>query len=62
MMYRLAWFLGAGFGIQVWNPSSDGPWTGSNVHDWMKPDLYVYDDQFDLFKKCLEIFKHFWRK
>lgn len=28
----------------------------------MKPDLYVYDDQFDLFKKCLDIFKHFWRK
>jgi long-chain alkane monooxygenase len=39
--YRLAWFLGAGFGIQAWNPSSDGPWTGTNVSDWMKPDLYV---------------------
>lgn len=28
----------------------------------MKPDLYVYDDQFDLFKKCLDVFKHFWGK
>lgn len=41
MKYRLAWFLGAGFGIQPWNPASDGPWTGSNAQDWMKPDLYV---------------------
>jgi len=40
-MYRLGWFLGTGFGIQPWNPMADGPFTGSNVHDWMKADLYV---------------------
>ena len=40
-MYRLGWFLGAGFGIQVWNPPVDGPFTGTNAVDWTKPDLYV---------------------
>lgn len=24
-----------------------------------KPHLYVYDDQFDLFKKCLDVYRHF---
>lgn len=24
-----------------------------------EPDLYVYDDQFDLFNKCLDVYKHF---
>ncbi|ALE72975.1 FMNH2-dependent monooxygenase [Pseudonocardia sp. EC080610-09] len=40
-MFHLGWFLGNGFGIQPWNPAADGPWTGSNHLDWMKPDLYV---------------------
>jgi FMN-dependent oxidoreductase (nitrilotriacetate monooxygenase family) len=41
-VYHLAWFLGTGFGIQAWNQKDgDGPFTGSNVHDWMKPDLYI---------------------
>ncbi len=40
-MYRLAWFLGEGFGIQAWNPAMSGPFTGANATDWMKPDLYV---------------------
>jgi len=40
-MYHLGWFLGAGFGIQVWNPAIDGPWTGHNALEWMKPQLYV---------------------
>jgi len=40
-MFHLGWFLGSGFGIQPWNPAVDGPWTGSNVRDWVKPDLYV---------------------
>jgi FMN-dependent oxidoreductase (nitrilotriacetate monooxygenase family) len=40
-MFHLGWFLGSGFGIQPWNPAVDGPWTGTNVKDWMKPDLYV---------------------
>jgi len=26
------------------------------------PHLYVYDDHFDLFSKCLDIYKHFWGK
>jgi FMN-dependent oxidoreductase (nitrilotriacetate monooxygenase family) len=40
-MYRLGWFLGAGFGIQAWNPAVDGPWTGNNETEWMKADLYM---------------------
>lgn len=24
------------------------------------PELYVYDDQFELFSKCLDVYKHFW--
>jgi FMN-dependent oxidoreductase (nitrilotriacetate monooxygenase family) len=40
-MFHLGWFLGNGFGIQPWNPAADGPWTGTNHVDWMKPDLYV---------------------
>jgi FMN-dependent oxidoreductase (nitrilotriacetate monooxygenase family) len=40
-MYRLGWFLGNGFGIQAWNPAVDGPWTGRNETEWMKPGLYV---------------------
>lgn len=30
--------------------------TGTN------PTIHVYDDQFDLFKKCLDVFNHFYRK
>jgi len=26
------------------------------------PELYVYDDQFELFSKCLDVYKHFWGK
>jgi hypothetical protein len=26
------------------------------------PTLHVYDDQFDMFKKCLDVFNHFYRK
>ena len=26
------------------------------------PHLYVYDDNFELFKKCLDIYKHFFEK
>jgi FMN-dependent oxidoreductase (nitrilotriacetate monooxygenase family) len=41
-MFHLGWFLGNGFGIQAWNTvGGDGPWVGTNVRDWMKPDLYV---------------------
>src|ERR1700712_356297 len=41
-MIHLGWFLGNGFGIQPWNEKGgDGPWVGSNVTDWMKPDIYV---------------------
>jgi FMN-dependent oxidoreductase (nitrilotriacetate monooxygenase family) len=41
-MFHLGWFLGNGFGIQPWNAKGgDGPWVGSNVTDWMKPDIYV---------------------
>lgn len=40
-MYHLGWFLGPGYGLQVWNPAMDGPWTGRNVETWMKPDFYV---------------------
>ncbi|RFA07438.1 FMNH2-dependent monooxygenase [Subtercola boreus] len=41
-MIHLGWFLGAGFGIQPWSEKGgDGLWTGSNVTDWMKPDIYV---------------------
>jgi len=40
-MYRLAWFLGEGFGIQAWNPASAGAFTGTNARDWPKADLYV---------------------
>lgn len=24
------------------------------------PNLYVYDDEIELFKKCLDVFKHFY--
>ncbi len=41
-MFHLGWFLGNGFGIQEWNiAGGDGPYTGTNVHDWMKPSLYI---------------------
>jgi long-chain alkane monooxygenase len=41
-MFHLGWFLGAGFGIQPWSArNGDGPWVGSNMTDWMKPDLYI---------------------
>ena len=40
-MFHLGWFLGNGYGIQPWAPGTDGPWTGTNATDWMKPDLYV---------------------
>lgn len=38
----MGWFLGNGFGIQQWNAKAgDGPWVGTNVRDWVKPDIYV---------------------
>jgi long-chain alkane monooxygenase len=41
-MFHLGWFLGNGFGIQAWSETNgDGPWTGTNVTDWMKPDIYI---------------------
>lgn len=41
-MFHLGFFLGTGYGIQAWKANGDhGPWVGSNVTDWMKPDLYV---------------------
>jgi len=41
-MFHLGWFLGNGFGIQEWNiAAGDGPYTGTNAEDWMKPDLYI---------------------
>jgi FMN-dependent oxidoreductase (nitrilotriacetate monooxygenase family) len=41
-MFHLGWFLGNGFGIQDWNVAAGhGPWTGTNVRDWMHPDFYV---------------------
>ncbi|WP_159501233.1 NtaA/DmoA family FMN-dependent monooxygenase [Microbacterium sp. 18062] len=41
-MFHLGWFLGNGFGIQEWSAhNGHGPWTGTNVVDWMKPDLYI---------------------
>jgi FMN-dependent oxidoreductase (nitrilotriacetate monooxygenase family) len=41
-MFHLSWFLGSGFGIQPWSATNgDGPWAGSNVTDWMKPELYI---------------------
>lgn len=41
-MFHLGWFLGNGFGIQPWSERhGDGPWVGSNAHDWMKPDIYI---------------------
>jgi len=41
-MFHLGYFLGTGFGIQAWKANgAHGPWVGDNVHDWMKPDLYV---------------------
>lgn len=24
------------------------------------PKIYIYDDEFDLFKKCFDVYKHFW--
>ena len=27
-----------------------------------EPTLYVYDDQFELFKKCMDVYKHFFEK
>lgn len=27
-----------------------------------EPKIHVYDDQFELFKKCLDVFNHFFRK
>lgn len=41
-MFHLGFFLGTGYGIQSWKTNGDhGPWVGTNVRDWMKPDLYV---------------------
>lgn len=41
-MFHIGWFLGNGFGIQPWSQTNgDGPWVGSNVNDWMKPDIYI---------------------
>jgi len=40
-MFHMGWFFGHGYALQSWNPAVDGPWTGSNVSDWMKPDLYI---------------------
>jgi long-chain alkane monooxygenase len=41
-MFHLGFFLGTGYGIQSWKTNgAHGPWVGSNVRDWMKPDLYV---------------------
>jgi FMN-dependent oxidoreductase (nitrilotriacetate monooxygenase family) len=41
-MFHLGWFLGNGFGIQEWSPANgNGPWVGTNVTDWMKPDIYI---------------------
>ncbi len=40
-MYHLGWFLGNGFGIQSWKGALEPAWSGSNLTDWMKPDLYV---------------------
>lgn len=28
----------------------------------LDPHLYVYDDHFDLFSKCLDVYKHFFKK
>lgn len=28
----------------------------------LAPNLYVYDNQLEMFKKCLDVFKHFWGK
>lgn len=28
----------------------------------MDPKIHVYEDQFDLFKKCLDVFNHFYRR
>jgi hypothetical protein len=28
----------------------------------LKPHLYVYDDEFELFKKCLDVYKHFFKE
>lgn len=40
-MFHLGWFLGAGFGIQAWSEANgDGPWTGANMTDWFRPDIY----------------------
>ncbi|MCR5978077.1 NtaA/DmoA family FMN-dependent monooxygenase [Gordonia jinghuaiqii] len=41
-MFHMGWFLGDGFGIHPWSPTNgDGPWTGTNATDWMKPGIYV---------------------
>lgn len=41
-MFHMGWFLGDGFGIHPWSEKNgDGPWTGDNVNDWMKPDIYI---------------------
>ena len=41
-MFHMGWFLGDGFGIHPWSPTNgDGPWTGTNHLDWMKPDIHV---------------------
>jgi len=36
-MFHLAWFVGAGFGIQSWL----GTWSGNGAKDWMRPDIYI---------------------
>lgn len=28
----------------------------------MEPKIHVYDDQFELFKKCLDVFNHFFKR
>jgi FMN-dependent oxidoreductase (nitrilotriacetate monooxygenase family) len=44
-MFHLGWFLGNGYGIQPWtgqHPEARmADWTGSNMIDWMDPDIYV---------------------
>jgi FMN-dependent oxidoreductase (nitrilotriacetate monooxygenase family) len=39
-MYHLGWFLGNGFGIQSWEGVLDVPFSGTNLTDWTRPDLY----------------------
>jgi FMN-dependent oxidoreductase (nitrilotriacetate monooxygenase family) len=40
-MYHLAWFMAYGYGLQPWNATMAGPWTGRATTEWMKPDIYI---------------------